>query len=694
MLELTYTSDPSDPASPLATCSDNCVLAHNESIPYQDFLFPEGTLMTGFQLNIFGWYGEGGGLHLLQLLSDGAYAYAVQTNNLAPCKNGLGALSGSTTATTGEWNSTEVVSTIPGTYEQVLAAYVEGGTAPSAAQTITWTPHVEASGAYQVFLVTPGCEQQDSCGQRTTVSVTVTPGGDVAEPQTTTIDQKVTQEATSLVYSGLLASSDSSEGGVVISLSLAQGGAPTSGQTYEMIADLVTLVANSTNGSTDLVAQRSQGFGLFEYPLVETGTFGDAVSNAASLNATSVLTNATGVDAVSFNLSAGAIVHAIVTVGSDSSTRLFVAGNFTYSDGQTTSANLISYTRDVVVGTPGGGLNGPVYSAVELDGFLYVAGDFGATANGTVTGLAGAARWQYGTADAAWESIGPAPYLGYNVRQLSVVNTSDNRTIAAVGSGERGFALFDPASSNWDRTQAGLVIGNLSTIGAASRSNASASVYLAGRILAVSESAAPGGAQLSREDGQPKLTSFDYELEASTSAPAAGPATAARRSKMNVVARALVSEVVSALSNRNGRRIEKRAPTNPTNVSLPSAIQASTTGQVLAGAFWKNDSTELMLLGGNFVAAGGIANAALYNVEEGSLSSLPGLAVTGSVTTMAVFEDRAWIGGSFSTATGREGLVTYDLKNSVVDDSQPGLRGESSLLTPSFRRSANAHWLT
>lgn len=670
------------------------MLAHNESIPYQDFLFPDDTLLTGFQLNIFGWYGDSGGLHLLQLLSDGAYAYAVQSNNLAPCRNGLGAMSPSTTSLNGDWNRTAAVSTIPGTYEEVMVAYVQGGTTPSDAQSIVWTPFVGSDGEYQMYLVTPGCQEQGTCAERTSVSVTVTPAGNLGASQTTVIDQQAKKETSTLIYSGLLTSSDQTSGGVTVSLGLADGGAPARGQTYEMVANLVSLVANSTDGASGLAARPISGRGLFEFPLIDSGVYGDAVAGTSTLNATSILINATGIDELSFSLNEAAVVTSIISTGSGPETRVFLAGNFTYTRGQTTTANILSYSSKAALVSPGGGLNGPVTSIVALDGYLYAAGNFGATMDASTTGLAGTARWRYDSADAKWEAVGPAQDLGYDVRQLGVLaGSATNKTIAAVGLGPRGFATYDPSLSAWNRIQAGLVIGNLTAIGSASNLvNETAPTYLAGNIIAISDSIAPGGAMLSRaRDGTPRLTSFDYELAESTStssANAAGSATTrsrVRRSKMHVVARALVNEVVSALSNRSGRRLDKRAPAAPLDITLPSAIQTSMAGQVLTGTFWTNGSTELMLLGGNFATSSGASNIALYDAKARSLSSLPGVAVVGAVTAVAVFNDQAWIGGNFTSGQDRQGLITYDLKNRQLDDSQPGLQGEPEWLREQMR---------
>jgi hypothetical protein len=646
--------------------------------------------MTGFELNIFGWYGAGAGLHLLQLLSDGAYAYAVADNNLSPCTAGLGASNQSGVATTGTWNETSVVSEIAGTYQSVLVAYVEGGIDVANAPTITWTPYVAQGGAYEIYLETPGCRAQATCPERTSVSVVVTPSGDgTGTSTTTTVDQTNTADSSTLIYSGNLLATTSSEPAVTITMGLASGGAATSGTRYGMVAEMVSLVAASTNGTTNATAQLVPGYGLFEFALVGTGAFGDAVAAASSLNASATLTNATGLDEVSFKLSRGAIVNSVISIGSGADTRVFLGGDFTYTDNatSTTSTNVISYSSDLVTVAPNGGLAGAVSSLIELNGVLYAAGTFVATSDGTVTGLDGAAKWEWGAAGSTWVALGTVPSVGGTIAALGVANTGTNDSVVAVGGGGNGLAFYDPATSSWNASQTGFLVGNLTAFGgAASISNSNGTVYFAGNVVAVSSNAAPGGALLSRNShGSPKLTSFGYQLESAPPISARGSSSTTssglgQRSTMMVVARALANELVAALGPRSPRTLEARAPAASVNITLPSAISLSSSAQVLAGAFWKNGSTTYMLLGGSFATSDGVQNVGLYRTADKTLVALAGETLVGAVTALAVFGDTAWIGGNFSSVSGRQGFTTYDLKQGAVDGSEPALTGSFCFL--------------
>ncbi|GAA6032659.1 hypothetical protein JCM8097_004866 [Rhodosporidiobolus ruineniae] len=713
VLELTYNSDPSDPSSPLLTCTSSCPLAHNSSLPYQDFLFPEGTTLTGIQLNILGWYGAGGGLHLLQLLSSGSYAYAVESNNVSPCSAGLGASTQATVETQGNWTTGSVNTQTAGTTQDVLIATVAGGTSASSAPSVTWNPYVAEDGEYAVYFVTPGCTAEGTCSRRTTVSVTATPSGGAAN--STTVNQAVSQETSTLIYNGTLSAGVDS---FSVSMTLADGGAPTSGQTYELVADNVNLVAASTNGSSTRLVR---GYGLFEFPLVDSGTFGDAVptAQAAGVNASSTLTNATGVDGLAFRLNQGARVNSVVSTGSGEETQLFVGGNFTYtpssadSSSSSTSANVVSYTRDAVVPAPNGGLNAPVLSLVVLDGALYAAGTFTATADNAITKLGGLARWNYSSTSAAWEALSGAPdSLDGEVAQLGVVtgasaasasNGTSGAAVVAVGGGGSGLAFFSPGSASWNATAAGFFLGNLTAIHAGV--NSSATTYFAGNVAAAVKNAAPGGAVISaQKNGQPQLASFGFGFNSSSSSSSASSSSSSTSSDSARARRALSTSSASGspsalLDRRAGMSrviLEPRAPAQPSssvNLTLPSPIQAvasqgasgslDATNEVLAGAFYKNGSAELMLLGGAFASSSGVQNLGAYDSKSGELVSLPGVAagdVDGAVTSLLVVDDAVWVGGNFSTSQtmgGRQGLVTYDLKEGRVDDGQPALQGYS-----------------
>ena len=187
-----------DPATGLnQSCSDPCPLQTNASNLYQDFLFASDVALTGFQLKLTEFTGASSGLHLLQLLSSGAFASAVANRNNASCF----APNASGVSLIGEWTEREVTTDIAGTVQDILTASVDVGTPSSEGPSITWMPYVSASGNYDVNLLVPGCINFQDCDSRTSVKVTFFPGGGL-DPTVTTVSQRVNDDTSSLIYSG------------------------------------------------------------------------------------------------------------------------------------------------------------------------------------------------------------------------------------------------------------------------------------------------------------------------------------------------------------------------------------------------------------------------------------------------------------------------------------------------------------
>lgn len=679
-MKLTYATDPADPSSPLATCSDNCPLAHDPSVPYQDFLFPEGTTLAGFQLNVLHWYGASGGLHLLQLLSEGSYAYAVADDNVAPCSAGLGAMGKSTVQTQGAWRQANVTTSIAGTTQDVLVADVQGGTNPSAAPSVTWSPAITQDGSYEVYFVTPGCTAAGTCAKRTSVQVTATPkGGSASE---TTVDQTNQEDRSTLIYNGTLSAVEDS---MTVTMTLAPGGAPDAGRSYQLVADYINLVAASTNGSTTRI---EHGYGLLEYALEGAGAFGDAVptSQAEHLNASAIMTNATGFDALALQLERGSSVLSIVTSEAGSAPEVFVGGNFTYRSGSASSSNVLGYRANQVILSANGGLDGAVATLAVVDGALFAAGNFTSTADGAVRDLAGLAKWNFTSNGGAWEALPHAPTVANYVAQLArLVPAGGENELIVAGAGGSGLAFFDAGASTWNATAAGFFLGNLTAVASPQLASASsnATTYLAGNILAAAKSATPGGAILtSSKQHQPELTAFTFELNTTAGAVPAKQTSTVGATRRSVSARS----GESALDRRSFSRVvlEARAPAPSGNLTLPTPISAAASGdasganQVLAGAFWKNGSTDVVLVGGSFASSSGVANVGAYDSQDGALTSLPGLAVEGTVTTLRVIGDTLWLGGNFTASDGHQGLASYDLKAARTETNHPGLTGTGS----------------
>ncbi|KAA8570412.1 hypothetical protein EYC84_002701 [Monilinia fructicola] len=90
-----------DPATGAnASCTSECPLSSNTSIPYQDFHFVNSVGMDAFQIDISAWYGSGGGLNGIELFQDDIFSYAINEFNEPSCAS---LATASNTTSTGPW---------------------------------------------------------------------------------------------------------------------------------------------------------------------------------------------------------------------------------------------------------------------------------------------------------------------------------------------------------------------------------------------------------------------------------------------------------------------------------------------------------------------------------------------------------------------------------------------------------------
>lgn len=652
-------------------------------------------------------YGNVAGLHLVQLLSSGNVAFAINQlngNNGTACTTGIGAVPGSSsTSSTGTWTETTTNANISGTVQTILTSTVPAGTAPNNAPTLTWSIYVPLSGVYDVSFYTPGCQNMNDCPARSTVDVIVQPlGGDIG-PTTVTVDQRNPQDAATVVYNGTLIGSGQS-GGLTVTMRLTD----TVGSSDAVIvADQILLRAHSTNGTTEGVLSH----GLLEFVLDGTGAFGDGTFasgiNAASTAATIKLA-LTAVDTLGTQLNTGVTVKSIVADQQTvfvSGDRLSVSGPLGTPVSSTGTAVRTSSSTTI----PNGGLNGNVDSSLILGGYLYVSGNFTATTDGTVVNLGGLARWQYSLAATSWEAFGTKSDLVGQVVQLTAING----TIYAISSGPgnssprksgRSMAVYDPSKSTWISGISGFFIGNLTAI--AGSSDKGGNIYLAGSIISAASFAAPGGALLftdqSGTNENPTVTPFGFQMNQTSTEieTASDQAMLAGANKLPSLSKRWVHDqerltfaggeslmdqlvgssqlshhpvklIVNPTSHQSiaiapstmpliRRQVNSAAPTNAS--TLPFALTSTPDATVLAGAFWNDDQ---LVLGGRFVSESAsvpVVNVGLYDRNTGQLRPFNGTSqVVGEVLSVKVINNTAWIGGSFVSPSGKAGLDTYDL---------------------------------
>jgi hypothetical protein len=647
------------------TCSDPCPLQTNSSNLYQDFLFANDVELTGFQLKLSQWTGASAGLHLMQLLSSGAFASAVEARNNASCF----APNASGVSLIGAWTDKQVTTDIAGTVQDVLAASVDVGTSSSDGPSITWMPYVSASGEYDVNLLIPGCIQFQDCDSRTSVKVTFFPGGNLG-PQVTTISQRVNDDTTSLIYSGLIfPSSPDFVATATMALADSPEGSGSNGQ-YEIVADRIELaltqaVSNSTNGTgvTTNSTAAKRGFGFFEWPLDDSTT----------VNAASTLSNnsQTDLDNVAFQLfnaigsgSVSSTSDVITTVAHHSSGAIFVGGNFSISNGD----NIVAFKNGALATLAGNGLNGPITSMVMDGDTLYVGGAFTDTKSSSTSGKARNIV-AYNVNSDSWSPMqsgvdGAVSSVNFANTQIEVAGGFSNILPASgdlSGTTAGGFAVWNPSNSSWANS-GGFLIGSMTFTG----NGTDNSQLLAGNIASSLKFGASGFAMLQNgdsSDGLPSVSTLSLQLQGDGTTPSTSTSQKKKRS-MSMASRMIPSFSISKLFRRQSSTSLAPLPSDPVT-SAPS---------VFTGVFWTNssDSKDRVILGGNFSFEANSTSesngVAIYNLETGDVESLSGNPISGTVRALVISGDTIYIGGEL-TANGNNGLAIYDLDQQQLDSS-------------------------
>ncbi|KAF9264239.1 hypothetical protein L218DRAFT_926600 [Marasmius fiardii PR-910] len=655
-----------------ATCTDPCPLSSDSSILYQDYLFPNALSITGVQIKLSKFTGSSPGLHMMQILSSGAFASAVADNNTESCF----ATAPPTTGQTGNWQAKVANTEISGTVQTVLVASVDVGTTPEQGPSFTWMPYVSASGTYEVSMMIPGCTNFQDCGLRTSVTVTMFPGPGL-NPVVATIDQTNTDDATKVIYNGPIVLS-SPEFTTTVSMRLADN--PTgSGQDgkYELVADRVVLSltaantgdsgGNSSSTSGGVLGSRNS-FGFLEWPL--SASSGD--------DATKVLPNntITTLDSLGTNLfnalggsssinSGGSAISSVVHHPSGS---IYLGGNLTLSNG---AKNVVAFANGVLSPLGDNGVNGPVAALLLVGDILYVGGAFQDTASGSTNGQLrniGAYNVQTNT----WTSLSAGlngPVTGLNFLDGKLQVTGSFTQIFTSFSGDSsadaaGLAVWDAGTSSWVNS-GGFIAGNISMV----TNGTESTQYLAGNVATFRKFGASGMVMINNSDGEVHVSPLGTRLE--TTAGASTGSTSTRRRSLPHARTSWMSHVMFP------RSWSKRQSSSPSLLPPPLLAPAPA---VLAGAFWTNTSTktEMTIIGGNFsflptgtsFGSQKAQGVAVYDPSTGSLQALQGSQINGTVRTLFVQGNNLFVGGQFTlSGTNANGFAVYNLVSQQWDTS-------------------------
>ena len=648
------------------TCTNPCPLSTDPTVLYQDFLFDGPIPITGVQIQISQFTGSSAGLHILQLLSSGAFASSIDADNLQSCF----APNPSNSTETGQWTAKVANTNIAGTVQTVLVSTVNVGTPASSAPTFTWIPYVSAAGDYDINLLVPGCTNFQDCALRTSVKVTLFPSVNLP-PFITTISQQNQDDAMILIYSGPILPS-SPEFVTTISMTLADSpaGSGQNGQ-YELVADRVQLVLKSANitssgsssNETSTTTGLARGVGFLEWPrsfpstAADAGILPNSTLTMSDFLGFDILSGLGGIDRIASNpISINAVAH-------HSSGTIFVGGTFSLTSGSATgTSNIVGFTNGGLVGLANGGLNGQVTSLVLVGDQLYVGGSFQDTNSGSTQNKLGGIAL-YDVQKNSWSPLvagvnGAVSSIGLSNNQIQIAgNFTELISITGNGSGINapGFAVWDIQTGAWVNSN-GFVVGKMTFIGNAT----SSTQLLAGNVVTSQKYGATGLVMLANGDSNgPTITPLSvglFESQASTSS--------------NLRRRAYIPRAAWMSHMSLSRLFSRQA--NQQQASLPPPLPARAPA-VLAGAFWSNSSNELTILGGNFsfVTPGTLTTStavAIYNPSSSSVRGLVGSQINGTVRALLVDGNSLYVGGEFTIPGATvNGLALYDLSADAWD---------------------------
>ncbi|PWN50996.1 hypothetical protein IE53DRAFT_68983 [Violaceomyces palustris] len=688
------------------TCTNNCTLSHDPSIPYQDFLIadtpnnnaPGGIkTLTGVQFTASEYYGAGAGLHILELLSVGGWAYAYNGYNRGACDSSEPGVNGTTSTATssGGWYQSSITR-LAGTTEPVLALTDSySNLASNLDATVTWQVDIPVNGNYSVYIYVPGCSSSGQCGERTDVNVNVfnnasTPGALTRVSQTNRDDRSV------LVYDGeVQKAADGFQPTIILSIP-SDAPAPSGGDSFTVIADKVSFTLRNSNETLQM--SRQSGFGVLEYNVF------DEAAVAFETNGTGTLPNSTMTSLGRFSttlFSQGVrkgedrYVTAVASAGG----RTFVGGSFS-SSGTNAFSNIISFTDEsdgnAATLLANGGLNDIVTSLATVGDHLFVGGNFTRVADGSLN-LQYIAR--YDPSRDTWAPLGEGPDGPVTaLRRLGdkyLLVTGEFNSVNGTGQAG-GYAIWDSTANAWQQ-QPVLLAGNMTTSSAIASTDTKAS-YLAGSVKAISNHAAAGAVGLSApaRDGQPpQVNVLNFQFTANKSSETSSttssntvsrrlnnvqpalrglgrrnPAPSSFGSKLVGAARALLPRSAVYHTDTATHSLLKRA-----DAMNPASLASTGTNEIYASAFWqRSDGSYVNIIGGNFTTTSGIKNIGMYDTKTNQLVSFPGLPAPDAqnperlsvVRSLLVDNDILYAGGD-------GGFESYDLKRGRWNDNAAGL---------------------
>lgn len=731
VLKLTYT-DPT--TGETKTCDNECPLSTDAQVSAQDFLFADGSrTLTGFHIVLDSWQGDGAALGYVQLLSNGAYASAVQSDNEGTC-----GASNSTVNTVGNWENATSPSNISGTEQGYMSATVPVDNPTDTS--VTLHPWVGSSGFYDIYLVIPGCNQIGDCSSRTTVDIAVFPT-EHGLPYTMTVDQRVTEDTEILIYSGLVDAS-SPTFSATIRVALPNDPAQVDSSNYVVVAagvqmQLTGLSTETQTGptpSTDSAPSTeagspSQGPGSVS-PSGSSGSSPEGTPSGTTPSGTDSSTPGTIVDGTTTTTRGGSRPSTspspTTTTRTSSSPRptptpigvRAAYGVYEWvrsSQSVNATGSLLPNRTETALTRLGFALDAAnnqtaskdfkIASILANGDQIYVAGSFqsGTFSNVVAVGNAGsptplASQGLNGAVTAA-ANVGSYVYFG-----------GDFTGTAAGGDQLNHLARYDTAQKQWTSVDGGvdgpvsdivpfkdgvLVVGNFSNVLAANGSSTSTGGYA---VYNTTTSQWATGGMLYGNPSAAASTDTDAYL--------GGRILGSSRNAVNGVASLSVKDGTASISGLEGVSFSNvgsaPAPANANKRShparwiarihrslidkqlapradpVPIPDEPAVAPASLAGAYWTNSSASnarVTILGGNFTQGSGANLISGVAFQSGSSVTGPSPPVSGVVRALEVHGNDLYVGGTGVNVTGvGNSILKYDLsENSWVTNGIPTL---------------------
>ncbi|KAI8979857.1 cortical protein marker for cell polarity-domain-containing protein [Mycotypha africana] len=232
------------------TCSEQCYLSNDSTIPYQDFTVLQPITTNGIRINIDSWYGESGGLGGVSVYNSDATLQPTNSDNMSSgnlCAASVPSTSStpsSTVLTTGNWTQRYSYDS----YQTYLISTINSTDLGNSDISVIYKPYIAAQGYYDVYATTPGCVGTSTCDQRTQMQLTLdlTPGN----TSTVILDQNIVSDERILIYSGPISSSISSSFRPTITMNVSPNATETtSTNTVTIFGSAIAFMRNSTLSS-------------------------------------------------------------------------------------------------------------------------------------------------------------------------------------------------------------------------------------------------------------------------------------------------------------------------------------------------------------------------------------------------------------------------------------------------------------